>query len=281
MEERVAIQIQHDKNCYEMLRIAAKSGYKYVALGFGSSKCFHEINWEEEIDTLRVLLQENNLQCIMTHAPYYDLRISAEILDVAMETALLRCVKATSLLGAEIMAVHPRTCDDYNKSFECNVKNIAPLLEEAERCGCLIGIENLPLFPGWEKKFFTYLPEEHTKLVDAFGSSNVCAVWDFGHANLSNADPAHAISILGNRIKGTHVHDNNHRRDDHLPPFWVTTSWGPSVKWESVIKELKHTDFSGFLTLEIEYNFDMGIRSYVKNSYDIVTELYEILRREE
>ena len=91
-----------------MLEISAKNGFQYVSMGFGSSKCFHHDDWAEETVKIKTALDALGLRCVMTHAPYYDLRISADFLDDAMETALLRCVKATSMLGGEIMAIHPR-----------------------------------------------------------------------------------------------------------------------------------------------------------------------------
>lgn len=280
MDQKVAIQIQHDENCYEMLKIAAESGFVYVSLGFGSSKCFHSEEWEKEIEKLKAALAENHLKCIMTHAPYYDLRISAEILDADMEAALLRCVKATSLLGAGIMALHPRTCDDYEKSYDCNIKSILPLVREAESCGCMVGIENLPIFPGWDKKFYSCFVEEQCELVDYFDSPNVCAVWDTGHANLMVRDQVEAIAMVGNRIKGTHIHENDRKSDAHLVPFGGSGASRPeAMDWKSILGALKKTGYDGFLTLEVDYNYNTEIRSFVKHMYESVNRLDELLNR--
>ena len=137
--------MQHDANWKTMLEVTAANGFQYVSMGFGSSKCFHQDNWMEETETIRSVLDALGLRCVMTHAPYYGLRISAEFLDDAMETALLRCVKATSVLGGEIMAIHPRGYyrDDGpipdngfyengkelpEESFRQNVRNLFPLV---------------------------------------------------------------------------------------------------------------------------------------------------------
>ena len=50
---KVAIQIQYDERWRDMLEIARESGFKYVAMGFGSSKCFHSGDWEQSVFDLR------------------------------------------------------------------------------------------------------------------------------------------------------------------------------------------------------------------------------------
>ena len=53
MERKVALQIQHDNKWEQMLEISAKSGFRFVSMGFGSSKCFHNSDWETEIKKIR------------------------------------------------------------------------------------------------------------------------------------------------------------------------------------------------------------------------------------
>ena len=64
-----SIQIQYDENVNETLALAAKAGFQYVALGFGSSKCFHHSDWEQKMLELEKILSDNKLQCIQTHLP--------------------------------------------------------------------------------------------------------------------------------------------------------------------------------------------------------------------
>lgn len=249
---KTALQIQAHFFCPEMLEIAAEAGFRYIAMGFGSSRCFHEDGWEKEIETLSRAIERNGLACVMTHAPYYDLRISAEITDDAMETALLRCTEATAALGAEIMAIHPRGFyrdgkEDTEQSYYWNRKNLTPLVEMAKRCGCKIGIENLPTFPGWDMTFYSNFPDEHLRLIDSFDPSAVCGVWDFGHSYLANSDPSAVLRRFRGKIGGTHVHDNHRNNDEHLIPFDGT------IDWRSEMAALADTGFDGYLTMELEY----------------------------
>ena len=56
-----AIQIQHDSSMERMLECTAKAGFKYVSLGFGSTKAFHQDNWQEVAPYIKSKLEENGL----------------------------------------------------------------------------------------------------------------------------------------------------------------------------------------------------------------------------
>ncbi len=293
MDRKVAVQIQDDAHRREMLEIAAEAGFRYVSMGFGSSRCFHREDWESETAVIRAELDACGLRCVMTHAPYYDLRISAEFLDDAMETALLRCVNATAALGGEIMAVHPRGyyradgpvpeggfykngIEDREESFRLNVKNLQPLAREALRCGVRVGIENLPVFPGWAMTFCSDDPDVHRRLIDTFDPAAVCGVWDFGHAYLANEDPAATLATFPGRIAGTHVHDNDRTNDQHLTPFCGT------IGWQEQMDALRATGFDGYLTMEIVYPDPVADRGetlrFMRTAFANVSRLDGMLR---
>lgn len=292
MTKKVALQIQHDEHWREMLEISAVCGFRYVSMGFGSSKCFHHGDWEEEIACIRSELDRLGLRCVMTHAPYYDLRISADFLDDAMEHALLRCVRATALLGGEIMAIHPRgyyrdenpvPVDGFygngkelpEKSYEYNVKNLRPLVEEAVRCGCRIGVENLPVFPGWAMTFCSNFPDIHRRIIDALDSAGVCGVWDFGHSYLANENSAEVLASFGSRIAGTHVHDNDRTNDSHWTPLTGT------IDWKAEMAALAGNGYRGYLTMELVYEHLYGdsaaMHEFVRTAYENICKLDDML----
>lgn len=282
MDRKVALQIRWEEDWRAMLPYTAENGFKYVSMAFGDGINFFENDWEDEIREMKEMLDSLGLVCIMTHAPYYNLLISVEILDEKMELALMRCMKATVMLGADLMAVHPRAwlrneLEDVGKSYFYNMQNLLPLVKEAERLGCRIGIENLPTYPNWAATFYSNFPEEHKRLIDDFNSPAVCGVWDFGHAHLATEDQAAAIAVLGSRIKGTHVHDNFRKVDDHLPPT------EGEIDWKVMMQALKATGFDGYLTLEVHY-YDWlkqgteAIRDRVRHLYECVSKADEYLQ---
>jgi len=287
MDKKIAIQIRHGENFEQTMKFATESGFKYVSIGFGDAKIFHQDDWEKEVGNIGEILAKNNLSCVMTHAPSYDLLIPAEQIDEDMERAMLRCMKATLMLGGKISAVHPRSVFrggspyaekelpfeqgvDPDKSFVCNMKSFAPLAEEIGKGGGMLGIENLMQYPHWRVPFYGCFTEDHIRMVDEFHSDSVCAVWDFGHSNLMKYDKAEAIRMLGKRIKGTHIHNNFENDDYHLPP-----SMG-KVDWKKVIGALKEQDYDGYLTLEINYP-SFALRSYIQHLYECVAELWDFL----
>lgn len=292
MNKKVAIQLQHDDRWREMIKIAGESGFKFVAMGFGSSKCFHSDGWKGEVERICDELEKNGLKCVQTHAPYYDLLLSAEKRDEDMEKALKRSMEATKMLGSDICAVHPRsyiidgapreTAVDRKRSLEENLASFRPLAEECEKHGVLLGIENLMRYPFAHPWFYSWIAADHAELIDELKSKSVCAIWDFGHANLIEDDHAERILKLGSRIKGTHVHNNDGIEDDHFPPFIPDpTAYyvRHSVDWYAVLKALKSTGFDGYLTLEPCYNYAYPIDFHIKYLYESVCALDDIMQK--
>ncbi len=282
MDKKVALQIHHDKNWREKLKVAAESGFKYVAMGFSSDstndkqgnwiysgdRSLESDDWEKEINAIGEEIAKNGLKCIQTHAPYYCLWSPVEETIEIVEKSFLRCMKATNMLGAEICAVHPKGIygkDGAEKSFVENLRQFSPMVEEISKGGGMLGIENLP----WDQ--YCRNTEDHVKLIDAFHSENVCGVWDFGHSHLVDYDKAQAIREVGKRIKGTHVHANwgTHGLDIHLPPLLGT------IDWDNVLSALKESDYNGYLTLEVDTDPEKSMPSFMKYLYDSICVLWE------
>lgn len=256
-----AVQIQHDENLEYALKNAAAAGFHYVSVGFGSSKCFHQSNWEKEILRVSKLLSKYQLECVQTHLPYYDLRISAEIPDADLDRAMLRCLKATADLGAFWTAYHPRSAvsDNFSprRSMEYAIQALEPMVEEAERVHAGLALENLPIFPGLvTMRFFSSDYEDLCALHDHFASENVGICWDFGHANLMGNDQKKALQTVGKRLKITHVHSNDGRDDQHYLPTQG------NVDWKELIPTLKTSGASEALTLEINYTANPTLQSF-------------------
>lgn len=290
MNKKVALQIR----CYEPWKETAlamqKCGFQYVSMVFDESFLSAD-NWKENVMDIDAFFKQCNLKCVMTHAPYYDLLLSAEKRIDDTEVALYRSIEATKILGAEICAVHPRSCIidgapreiavDRDKSLKENIISFQPLVEACEKFNVLLGIENLMRYPFAHPYFYSWIAEDHAKLIDEFNSKKVCAIWDFGHANLIDVDHAERIHMLGGRIKGTHVHNNDGIQDDHYPPFLPEeTSYyvRRSVDWYSVLGALKDTGFDGYLTLETVFPYQYPIEGYVRYLYDSICVLDDILK---
>ena len=60
-------------------------------------------------------------------------------------------------------------------------------------------------------------------------------VFDTGHANMAEGGVAAAFEIMKERIRSTHIHDNNGVDDNHLFPF---LGEGGTVDWPAAMKLL-------------------------------------------
>lgn len=292
MDKKVALQIRSYEPWKETAKYMSEIGFKYVAIVLGE-EIMKTDEWKQHVEDMNETFKKYGLKCVQTHAPYYDLLLSAEKRDENKEKALLRCMEATKMLGAEICAVHPRsyliegepreTAVDRVRSLEENLIAFRPLVEECEKHGVMLGVENLMRYPFAHPYFYSWIAEDHAELIDKLNSKNVCAIWDFGHANLVDTDHAERIRLLGGRIKGTHVHSNDGIEDDHFPPFLppVDSYYARRViDWESVMAALKSTGFDGYLTLETIFNYKYPIKGYIHYIYESICAVDDILRGE-
>ena len=188
--------------------------YDYVkAAGFDGcdvsicdTKTFLDKDWESTIHRIKEKLDERGLLCTQMHLPVYDIFLSSEIIREDVKTAILRGIKAMKILGCEWGAYHPRTafnngCDP-EISRRDNYEEISIYLEEAERLGVGIAIENIPIFPDCPHyKFYTADYQDFKELLDSFKSDKIGVCWDFGHANLMPVRQQRAFELFGDKIK--------------------------------------------------------------------------------
>jgi sugar phosphate isomerase/epimerase len=73
-------------------------------------------------------------------------------------------------------------------------------------------------------------------------------VFDTGHANLNEGVEA-AFRLMKNRIRSTHVHDNDGKSDQHLFPL---ASEGGTIDWKSTVELLRSGDGRFPLLLELK-----------------------------
>lgn len=262
---KYAIQLRYN-DCFEYaLRCAKNAGFKYVSLAFNNDGWLSNSDWQSEVLKIDRLLHKNSVECIQTHLPYYDLRISSEIIDEALDRAMLNVIELGAKLGAEWNVYHARTAVNENysprKSMELAKAAIEPLANKASLCKSGLAIENLPIFPGWvHGRMFTSDYEDLCELCDFFNSEFVSVCWDFGHANLMGNNQEKAISYVGKRIQCTHLHNNDGSEDYHYLP-----SQG-NIDWKTVIGALKKTGYDNTLTLEIIYDNVPYLEGYFRHS---------------
>jgi sugar phosphate isomerase/epimerase len=130
----------------------------------------------------------------------------------------------------------------------------------AKARGVEVLLENTPNELSSAERLIYFLGQTHLNL-------NFCL--DVGHANMKEG-VAGAFGILKDRIRSTHLHDNNGREDSHLWPF---QSPGGTINWKETMTLLR--------SLPQQYPLLLELRDYpefpLPQSLDLVKEIFEKL----
>lgn len=108
----------------------------------------------------------------------------------------------------------------------------------ARERGVEVLLENIPNKLSSAERLVNFLAQTHLKM-------NFCL--DVGHANL-NEGVSTAFSIMKNRIRSTHLHDNDRVADRH---FWPFHSEGGTIDWKETMRLLRSQPDQYPLLLEL------------------------------
>ncbi len=241
----------------------AKAGFDCVDFGFfGDFEKFirdHDEDlpeFEEYFADIRNKTESRGLKINQTHAPLIAF-VDAQT-DEYFEV-LVRCIKATKLLGAKYIVIHPLQPPtllydngvDYRK--EINLKFFRRLQPVLEQYGVIECIENLfrpdPDADGKLVPASCSRPEEILYYLDNLKSDNFGACLDIGHLLLTGDytgdTPQGAIRKLDKHLKVLHVHDNFKQKDEHSPPYFGRGDW------KEIATALKEVSYQGVFNLEL------------------------------
>ncbi|MBZ5604170.1 MAG: sugar phosphate isomerase/epimerase [Acidobacteriia bacterium] len=107
----------------------------------------------------------------------------------------------------------------------------------ARQRGVEVLLENTPNSLSSAERLLMFLEMTHLDL-------NLC--FDAGHANMNGGVDA-AFRVMRNRIRSTHIHDNNAVDDSHLFPL---TSEGGTIDWARTMDSLRTLDVPLLLELK-------------------------------
>lgn len=212
-------------------------------------------DWEAKIETLGNEAAKLGAVFTQSHAPFNkNLFLYGKQPDEAymaqFDVLMRRAIVASGRLGVKWVVVHPMTDTvhaeyDVATDLATNLEFYKPYAEIAKKNGVGLAIENMAKADNIIRRVYCASPEELIDLVDAFGDDAVGACWDFGHAKMMLADQPRQLRALGKRLKATHVHDSNGKRDFHMVPFV-----GGNICWEKIMPCLKEIGYEGDFVLE-------------------------------
>lgn len=230
------------------LACAAAAAAKAGLNGLDYTPNYRLDEWESIMHEAMSIFEKNGLYVLQTHAPYNRYGAHGENHMKFVD----RTLTATKEMGAKYMVVHGDEFDFKNMEYtfdaalEYNYEKYAPVVEKAARLGVKVAFENV--FQEASRPRFCSKSEELLGLIKRFNSDTVCACWDFGHAGVSfGKDQPQKILELGSFIECTHVHDNAHNYDCHLPPFLG------EIDWDACCESMRSIGYKGHLTFEMVY----------------------------
>lgn len=237
-----------DKETIRMIKAAGYDGIDYsffvCAEGdevLGSGRIEHS-------KSVKKLLEENGMTCYQAHAPFsFTFENKFEPADPEFKK-LIHAIEAASVMGAEYIVIHGITTPPHIDNFEYNLNFYKSLEPYAKEFSIKIAIENLFVY---NKKTDSYHGKLHTpailkRMIKSLDSDSFVICLDIGHAGITGIEPEDMIKALGNDIlKVLHVHDNDYKNDQHLPPYHG------KFNWENIMSALKEINFDGDFSLEL------------------------------
>jgi sugar phosphate isomerase/epimerase len=226
---------------HHLLPLYKQGGFSVLDLNFcemmNPASIWRTDRYMERVDLIRSLKESLSLTFNQSHAPYTRDRFALSAEAGKTEDALVqRAIHVSSLLGVDVVVIHPAPADENRLSQ--NVAYLSPFVEQAEKEGMHIALENL------DGQREIQSSGELCALVDLFSSSTVGVCLDFGHAHMHGLDLPKEIRTYGKRLIATHVADNHGTADEHLLPFYGT------IDWKACMKALRECGYRGDLTYE-------------------------------
>ncbi len=254
------------------LKFIAKAGFEacdfsvdwYFSSKASAVRDIFNITDQDIIDyftPVRKLADELGIEIYQTHG----LSCSVKSLEGGLKeyVALSRgSYIASKVLGAKYCVQHPsfncdRRYDEFLKeSIDHMLESYGACNEALEETGVICCIENMHHGDKvYSHRCATSLSRatELAEVCDALGKNfGVCL--DVGHCTVTEDDPVEAVSIIGDRLKVLHCHDNDGMWDLHQFPY-VPQGTPPSrhplqIDWEAFMKALADNNYNGTFNFE-------------------------------
>jgi sugar phosphate isomerase/epimerase len=199
---------------------------------------------------LRRRIEAGGFKIHSAHGCWGSQRIRADRVDLgglepsvrsASLDDLRHCVDWLSSAGGSCLVIHPGGLSD-PVSFQARrhalIQGLSLLADHASGTGVTICVENMPpgVYPGSRM-------QDLMEIIEELNRPEVGLALDTGHANLSSSVSTESLAS-GSQLRTTHVHDNEGRQDNHLPPGQGTIDW---VEWVATLDAI---DYRGPIVLE-------------------------------
>jgi len=180
---------------------------------------------------------------------------------IAMVDEIKRALEVAEHIPFRYMVQHMGVAEEeYDEhKVEAAFNALDELSSFARQRGVEILLENMPNELSSAERLVHFLGVTHLKLGFCF---------DVGHAHMNEGVEA-AYRTMEDRIRSTHLHDNNGKADQHLFPF---LSQGGTIDWKKTIELLRSRPDQYPLLLELK-----EVPAFGPHPFDKAKEIFEKL----
>jgi sugar phosphate isomerase/epimerase len=221
---------------------------------------------KEHVKELGGWFKSGQVEFHSLHSPIYmsnDFRSGAPPLNIvdadkrnrieAMDE-IKRAIEVAENLPFRFLVQHIGRTDEADdpRKFEAALSSIEHLRAFARPLGVTLLVENTP------NDLAT--PERLQELLRALHYPDLGVCFDTGHAHLTSS-VHQAFGVLADRIRSTHVHDNQRDRDSHLWPGNGT------IEWNQTMQSLQTAAHAPALLLEVEGEEGLDVAGKMTEAY--------------
>lgn len=228
----------------ERFKLIKEAGFDYVFLWWGDEF----IDSDGDKILLPRMARAVGLEVENIHAPFkntnfiWEENINAE--DIVKRYA--QCILDCSHHNIPTVVIHLTNGNSPPPPTLLGLDRIKYLIELAEQYGVNIAFENL-------KK-----PEYLRFVFSNIQSKRLGFCYDSGHENCYSKE-MDLLGMYGDKLMALHLHDNDGTDDQHR------ISGEGTIRWDSVVRKIKITRYSGAISLEVTNEFSKqysGISAY-------------------
>ena len=247
------------------LEIFEELGLRYLEYPYELFRDFEPEGVRARVSEVAGIAESFNLVPYQLHAEYGDVCFELASLDEGVRSSafarIARWVEYAAELGVKVLVVHaafpkPLLEASYDKVVEriveIDVAYLRDLSRVGEDHGVVIAVENCV------EPWFCSSPADLLLLMERVSSDHVGVCLDTGHLNVNGLDVASAVRVLASHMVATHLHDNDGRRDLHLPPL------SGCIDWRGVMKAFSESGYKGPLIYEFSSPEGQSARNAVE-----------------
>ena len=222
--------------------IFADAGFDGIEFNTDLKEYYDETYDRAYYEQIRAYAEGKGLTFTQSHAPFASSFSDPEQTRKRFED-IVKGMEHSAWLGAETVVVHPcghLNCmeeGNWDRMMDYNLDFYRRLAPYAKELGLQIAIENI-------NSTVTRTAEGLNELMDRLNDPVFVICYDVGHAHIAGEGAADMIRKLGNRIKCTHIHDNDGVGDNHTLPYYG------SIDWEAVTEAFAQVGYAGNLNYE-------------------------------